>query len=111
MTFWGVLIDEGVIVYIDDILIYSETEAEHTVVLQKVLEKLKKANLCVAINKSRFHVKKVEYLGYLISDEWIELSPERSRQFKTGTLPIPMLLQQLNGHRNSWDLQTSIEDS
>ena len=39
------LLDEGVIVYIDDILIYSETEEEHIRLVSKVLEKLKKANL------------------------------------------------------------------
>ena len=83
------LIDEGVIVYIDDILIYSETEEEHTVLVQKVLEKLKKANLCVAINKSRFHVKKVEYLGYIISDEGIELSPEKVKAVENWNPPNP----------------------
>ena len=46
------LLDEGVLVYIDDILIYSEMEEEHIHLVSKVLEKLKKANLCVAINKS-----------------------------------------------------------
>ena len=51
------LLDKGVIVYIDDILIYSETEDEHIRLVSKVLEKLKKANLYLAINKSRFHIK------------------------------------------------------
>ena len=44
------LLDEGVIVYIDDILIYSETEEEHIRLVQKVLEKLRKAHICVAIS-------------------------------------------------------------
>ena len=72
-------LDKGVIVYIDDILIYSETEEEHICLVSKVLEKLKKANLCVTINKSRFHVKEVDYLGYVINDKGISLSPEKIR--------------------------------
>ena len=73
------LLDEGVIVYVDDILINSETEEEHICLVSKVLEKLKKANLCVAINKSRFLVKEVDYLGYVISNKGISLSPEKIR--------------------------------
>ena len=103
------LLDEGVIVYIDDILIYSETEEEHIRLVSKVLEKLKKANLCVAINKSRFHVKEVDYLGYVISDKVISLSQEKDPdssgleaagtychiccQMGTGVLGIRELLQ------------------
>ena len=83
------LLDQGVIVYIDDILIYSETEEEHTVLVQKVLEKLRAANLCVAINKSRFHVKKVDYLGYVISDEGISLSPDKVKAVQNWNPPNP----------------------
>ena len=43
------LLDEGVIVYIDDILIYSESEAEHTIMVKRVLAKLRDAGLCVHI--------------------------------------------------------------
>ena len=45
--------------------------------VQKVLEKLKKAHLCVAINKSCFHVKEVDYLEYVITNKGISLSPEK----------------------------------
>ena len=83
------LLDEGVIVYIDDILIYSETEEEHVLLVKKVLEKLKKANLCVAINKSHFHVKEVDYLGYIISDKGISLSPEKVKSVRNWNPPNP----------------------
>ena len=81
--------DEGVIVYIDDILIYSETEEENIRLVQKVLEKLKRAHLCVAINKSRFYVKVVDYLGYVITDNGISLSPEKVRAVKAWNPPAP----------------------
>ena len=83
------LLDEGVIVYINDILINSESEEEHIRLVSKVLEKLKKANLCVAINKSRFHVKEVNYLGYVISEKGICLSPEKIQAVQAWKLTAP----------------------
>ena len=85
------LLEEGVIVYIDDILIYLETEVKHIRLVSKVLEKLKKANLCVAINKSLFHVKEVDNLGYIISDKDISLSPlaEKIQTVQAWKPPVP----------------------
>jgi hypothetical protein len=83
------LLDEGVIVYIDDILIYSVTEEEHIVLVRRVLSKLRDAHLCVAINKSRFHVSEVDYLGYVISDKGISLSPEKVRAVQAWKHPDP----------------------
>ena len=83
------LLDEGVIVYIDDILIYTETEEEHVILVQKVLEKLKKAHLCVSIKKSVFHVREVDYLGYVISDKGISMSPSKVRSIENWERPHP----------------------
>jgi hypothetical protein len=69
------LLGEGVIVYIDDILIYSEDEETHMVLVKKVLEKLRTNHLCISIKKSVFHAPEVEYLGYHISSEGIAMSP------------------------------------
>jgi hypothetical protein len=46
------LLDEGVIVYIDDILIYSEDEESHIRLVEKVLQKLQDYHLCASIKKS-----------------------------------------------------------
>src|SRR6266550_2361128 len=83
------LLDEGVIVYIDDILIYSVTEEEHITLVQRVLGKLKKAHLCVALDKCRFHVSEVDYLGYVISDKGISMSQEKVRAVKAWNPPDP----------------------
>ena len=96
------LLDEGVIVYIDNILIYSEMEEEHIHLVSKVLEKLKKANLCVAINKSLFHVKEVHYLGYVISDKGISLSPEKIRAVQAWKPPAPTATSTVKWAQEIW---------
>ena len=68
------LLDDGVMVYIDDILIYSDNEKNHVKLVQQVLSRLDKARLAVNLRKSSFHIEKVEFLGYLISEQGIEMS-------------------------------------
>ena len=53
------LLDDGVIVYINDIPIYSDDEKTHVKLLQEVLSRLDKAVFGVNLKKSSFHIKKV----------------------------------------------------
>jgi hypothetical protein len=70
------LIDEGVvIVYIDDILIYTETLEEHRKVVRRVLQILEKNHLYLKAEKCEFEKEKVEYLGLIISHGRIEMDP------------------------------------
>ena len=68
------LLDNGVIVYLDDILIYSDNVEEHTLLVQEVLSRLDKAGLGVNLKKSSFHLGKIKFLGYIISQQGIEMS-------------------------------------
>ena len=56
-------LDQGVVVYLDDILIYPKSEEEHIELVKKVLDRLAKHQLAVSVTKSVFHVKSVELLG------------------------------------------------
>ena len=53
-------LDQGVVVYIDDILIYSETVEEHIILIRKVLQRLGEYRMAISLEKSVFHVKKVD---------------------------------------------------
>ena len=70
------LITEGVvIIYLDDILIYTKTREEHRRVLKRVLEILQRNKLFLRADKCDFEQTKVEYLGVVISEGKIEMDP------------------------------------
>src|SRR5437588_12776905 len=68
------LLDEGVVVYLDDILIYNEDEKSHIELVRRVMERIRKAKLCCSIKKSCIHASKIEFLGYHISAKGISMS-------------------------------------
>ncbi|XP_060539018.1 uncharacterized protein LOC132709560 [Pantherophis guttatus] len=68
---------KGVLVYLDDILIYTETIDEHIPLVRQVLEKLLRANLYVKLPKCDFHQSRLDYLGYRVSNEGIEMDPAK----------------------------------
>lgn len=80
-------LDLGVIVYLDDILIYSETEEEHEDLVKKVLQRPREANLHAHIDKSFFHQKEVEYLRYHISEHGISMSKEKVNAVREWPVP------------------------
>lgn len=55
---------KGVLVYLDDILIYTETKTVHVKLVRVVLNKLHAAKLYVKLSKCEFHKEKIDYLGY-----------------------------------------------
>jgi len=70
------LIAEGiVVVYLDDILIFTETEEEHERAVRRVLEVLAKHKLFLCPEKCEFHRKQIEYLGLVISENKVEMDP------------------------------------
>jgi len=63
--------------YIDDILIYSRTLKKHRQQVRKVLQKLKEAGLFIKPEKCEFSVQKTIFLGFIISEEGLEMDPEK----------------------------------
>jgi len=70
------LIAEGiVVVYLDDILIFTRTEEEHERAVQRVLEVLAEHKLFLHPEKCEFHWKEIEYLGLVISENKVAMDP------------------------------------
>ena len=61
------LLDKGVVIYLDDIFVYSKTIAEHTELLSKVFELLNEFKLYVKADKCALFLESVEFLGHTIS--------------------------------------------
>jgi len=71
------LIDQGVVTYMDDILIYSPTEDEHVHIVTSVLRLLQENGLVVALEKCEWHTSKVEFLGYVISADGVSMAEDK----------------------------------
>lgn len=69
-------------VYIDDVIIYSESEEEHVRHIEWVLNKLEEANMRVSIEKSSFFKTRVEYLGFIVTREGIRTCPSKIEAIK-----------------------------
>ncbi|MBW0574226.1 hypothetical protein O181_113941 [Austropuccinia psidii MF-1] len=63
------LLDVYVVVYLDDIMVFSKSEEEHITHVSTVLSRLRANNLFAKASKCLFHVFSVEYLGYAVSSE------------------------------------------
>jgi hypothetical protein len=88
------LIDEGVVVvYMDDILIFTKTREEHQKVVSRVLQILKDNNLYLKPEKCIFEVQKVEFLGLILSENQVEMDPVKVEGVRTW--PIPKTVKQL----------------
>ena len=76
------MIDEGVTVYLDDILVYSKTMEEHEQTLEKVLLKLGLEGLYAKPIKCLFVMAKVEFLGYTLIQDGIKPSKDKYKAIK-----------------------------
>jgi hypothetical protein len=72
-------LDDFVVCYLDDILVFSQNEEEHINHVRLVLEKLRTARLYAKLEKCVFHQPQVEFLGYIISGEGLSMDPQKIR--------------------------------
>jgi len=68
------LLDVCVVVYLDDILIYSDDITQHWSHIKEVLKRLRKLKLYAKVEKCEFHSDSMEYLGYVLSPSGLTMS-------------------------------------
>ena len=80
-------LDKFVVVFIDDILIYSKTEEEHKEHLKIVLQELREHQLFAKFSKCDFFKDKIQYLGHVVTKEGIFVDPEKIRAIEDWSVP------------------------
>ena len=70
-------LDNFVVAYLDDVLIFSRTYEEHVQHVKKVLKKLQEAELPIKLSKCEFHKHQVKFLGYVVSSEGLGPDPDK----------------------------------
>jgi len=89
------LLDTCVVVYLDDILVYSKTHEEHQEHLRTVLERLKQHQLRARVHKCRFLQAVVDYLGYIVGNNEVRVDPKRIAAVQSW--PPPRDVSELRG--------------
>nr|GEX06512.1 putative reverse transcriptase domain-containing protein [Tanacetum cinerariifolium] len=80
-------LDKFVIIFIDDILIYSKDEKEHEEHLRHILELLKKEELYAKFSKYEFWIPKVQFIDHVIDKQGIHVDPVEIESVKDWASP------------------------
>src|SRR6266540_427080 len=69
-------LNDFVVVYLDNILVCSDTFEEYLAHLRKVFIKLREANLVIKLKKCKFEQRKIKFLGHTIGTDGLKIDPE-----------------------------------
>jgi esterase/lipase superfamily enzyme len=72
-------LDEFVIAYLDDIVIYSNSKKKHVQHVKKILQRLREANIQVDVNKCEFHITETKFLEMIVDRDDIKMNLEKIR--------------------------------
>jgi len=80
-------IDICCIVYLDDVLIYSNTLLQHRKDVSNILEAIQKSGIKVKLSKCEFHQNETEHLGFIIGQEGVKTDPVKTQAIWDWTAP------------------------
>ncbi|GKA07610.1 putative reverse transcriptase domain-containing protein [Tanacetum coccineum] len=104
-------LDKFVIVFIDDILIYSKSKEEHEVHLRLVLELLKKEKLYAKFSECEFWLQEVHFLGHVVNQNGIHVDPSYYRRFIVNFPKIAKPLTSLTQENKTYEWGVKQEEA
>ncbi|KAG1927373.1 retrotransposable element [Pimephales promelas] len=97
------MLNRNLIVYIDDILIYSETFEDHVREVRAVLQRLIENQLYAKLPKCEFHQTQIAFLGYIISAEGVTMDGDKVQAVNFSVIAAPLTsMLQGGGHKLKW---------
>lgn len=88
-------LDDFVLVFFDDILVYSKSEEEHHEHVRKVLEVLRQHKLYAKRSKCTFFTPQIEYLGFVVTQDGITVDPAKVKDILEW--PVPVSVKEIRG--------------
>ena len=73
----GEHLNKFIIIYLNNIIIYSDLEEEHKKYVKWVLKKLHNKNIPIAIEKCKFHTRKTDFVEFIIKPGQISMDPKK----------------------------------
>ena len=75
--FWDLINQGDTVIFIDDILVTIDTEERHNELVEKVLKRLEENDLFVKLEKCKWKVREVKFLGVVIGPKGVEMQREK----------------------------------
>jgi len=113
--FRNLIVEDIVVVYLDDILIFTKTEEEHAQAVRRVLRVLKENKLFLCPEKCEFYKQWIEYLGLVISENEISMDPVKVAEVREWPTPenktdVQVFLGFVNFYRRFiWDFSAKAQ--
>ena len=93
-----IFLEKIIIVFIDDILVYSRSKEEHIQHLRLVLETLRTEKLYAKLSKCEFWLRKVGFIGYVVREKGIHVDPSKIKAIENWAIPTtPTKFRQFQG--------------
>jgi hypothetical protein len=84
------LLDTCAVVYLDNIVIYSDTREEHKKHIQEVIERLQTFGLYTKLSKCTFSTNTIKYLGFIVTPKGIQIEEDQIRTIQEWPVPTPV---------------------
>ena len=81
------MLDRSLIIYLDDLLIYSSTLKQHQEHVSAVLARLRQAGLYAKAEKCQFSTSQTEFLGFVVSDQGVAMDPSKTEVITNWPVP------------------------